>query len=135
MLDEAGFTDALICVSNDLDENLIMSLNNQGAKIDLYGVGTKLITGHPESSLGGVYKMSAIKDKTDNNFTPKIKISENSDKITNPGNKEVYRIYDENDKIVADLIALNDEVVDNTNNMTLFDPIETWKKTTLTKNN
>ena len=135
MLDEAGFTDALICVSNDLDENLIMSLNNQGAKIDLYGVGTKLITGHPESSLGGVYKMSAIKDKTDNNFTPKIKISENSDKITNPGNKEVYRIYDENDKIVADLIALNDEVVDNTNDITLFDPIETWKKTTLTKNN
>lgn len=134
MLDEAGFKDALICVSNDLDENLIMSLNNQGAKIDLYGVGTKLITGHPESSLGGVYKMSAIKDKNENKFIPKIKISENSDKITNPGNKEVYRIYDENDKIVADLIALADEKIDTNEDITLFDPIETWKKTVLHKN-
>lgn len=133
MLDEAGFTDALVCVSNDLDENLIMSLNNQGAKIDLYGVGTKLITGHPEGSLGGVYKLSAIKDKDDNKFIPKIKISENSDKITNPGNKEVYRIYDENDKIVADLITLDDEIINTNKALTLFDPIETWKKTILQK--
>lgn len=135
MLDEAGFEDALICASNDLDEYLIMSLKEQGAKIDLYGVGTKLITGDPESSLGGVYKMSAIKDKNDKQFEAKIKISENSEKITNPGNKEVFRIYDKNDKIIADLITLCDENIDTNCDLTIFDPIETWKKTTLLKNN
>lgn len=134
MLDEAGFTDALICASNDLDENVIQSLNLQGAKIDLYGVGTKLITGEPVSSLGGVYKLSAIFDKKTNSFKPKIKISENSEKVTNPGDKEVYRIYDLDGKVVADYITLSDEVVDNKSNLVLFDPVETWKKTELKAN-
>ena len=131
MLDSEGFTDALICVSNDLDESIIMSLEYQKAKIDLYGVGTKLITCDPDGSLGGVYKMSAIGDLE--NLEPKIKISENSEKITNPGNKEVYRIF-HNNNMIADLIALSDEVVDNKNDLELFDPVETWKKTYLKKN-
>ena len=132
MLDSAGFSDALICSSNDLDENIILSLNNQGAKIDLYGVGTKLITGEPVSSLGGVYKMSAIEDDY-NNFIPKLKISENSEKITNPDNKNVYRLYDNNDKIISDYITLYDEEITNDEDLTIFDPIETWKKTELKK--
>lgn len=132
MLDEAGYKDALICASNDLDENIIYSLDIQGAKIDMYGVGTKLITGEPVSSLGGVYKMSAISDDN-GNFIPKIKISENTEKITNPGNKEVYRIYDSDNKIVADLITLCDEELTNNEDLELFDPIETWKKTLLKK--
>lgn len=134
MLDEAGFTDALICASNDLDENVIQSLNLQGAKIDLYGVGTKLITGEPVSSLGGVYKMSAIYDDDKKNYIPKIKISENTEKVTNPGDKEVYRIYDLDGKVIADYIALIDEDVDNKSDLVLFDPVETWKKTELKAN-
>ncbi len=126
ILDKEGFSDALICVSNDLDENLIMSLNMQGAKIDLYGVGTKLITCYPDGSLGGVYKMSAISNGK--SFEPKIKISENSEKITNPGNKEVYRIWDKNGNMIADLITLCDEEIDINKDLELFDPIEPWKK-------
>ena len=131
MLDEAGFTDALICASNDLDENVIQSLNLQDAKIDLYGVGTKLITGEPVSSLGGVYKMSALYDKDSNDFIPKIKISENSEKVTNPGDKEIYRIYDKHGKVVADYITLSNEEFDGSRDLVLFDPIEPWKKTEL----
>ncbi len=130
MLDEAGYKNAVICASNDLDENLIMSLNVQGAKIGLYGVGTKLITGNG-STLGGVYKLSSVYDNDKKEYIPKLKISSNAEKVTNPGNKEVYRIYDENNKIKADLITFYDEVIDESKELTLFDPVNTWKRQTL----
>ena len=127
MLDKAGYKDAVICASNDLDENLIMSLNMQGAQIGLYGVGTKLITGNG-ATLGGVYKLSSVYDEERKEFTPKIKISSNIEKVTNPGNKEVYRVYDENNKFFADLITFSDEVIDENEELLLFDPVNTWKK-------
>lgn len=127
MLDEAGYKDAVICASNDLDENLIMSLNIQGAKIGLYGVGTKLITGNG-ATLGGVYKLSSVYDEDKKEFSPKIKISSNVEKVTNPGNKDVYRVYDENNKLFADLITFNDEIIDENKELILFDPVNTWKK-------
>ena len=127
MLDAAGYKDAIICASNDLDENLIMSLKNQGSEIGLYGVGTKLITGNG-ATLGGVYKLSSIYDETKKEFLSKIKISSNVEKVTNPGNKEVYRIYDNNNKIVADLISFYDEKFDNGKELIIFDPVHTWKK-------
>ena len=127
MLDAAGYKDAVICASNDLDENLIMSLNMQGAKIGLYGVGTKLITGNG-ATLGGVYKLSSVYDEEKNEFNPKLKISSNVEKVTNPGNKEVYRVYDENGKLFADLITFSDETINENEELTLFDPINTWKK-------
>ena len=94
MLDEAGFEEATICASNDLDEYLIHDLKMQGAAIDSWGVGTNLITSKDCPAFGGVYKLAAIKDKDDEDFVPKIKLSENTEKITNPGNKTIYRIYD-----------------------------------------
>ena len=127
MLDDAGYKDAVICASNDLDEDLIMSLNMQGAKIGLYGVGTKLITGNG-STLGGVYKLSSVYDDAKKEFIPKLKISSNVEKVTNPGNKEVYRIYDNNNKIIADLISFHDEEFDDSEELTIFDPVHTWKK-------
>lgn len=127
MLDAAGFTDAVICASNDLDENVIMSLKAQDAKITLYGVGTKLITGDG-SSFGGVYKLSSVYDDAKCEFVPKLKISSNAEKVTNPGNKEVYRIYDKSNKIIADYICLSDETINENENITIFDPVETWKK-------
>ena len=127
MLDEAGYKDAVICASNDLDGSLIMSLNAQGAKIGLYGVGTKLITGNG-ATLGGVYKLSSVYDEEKKEFNPKIKISSNVEKVTNPGNKEVYRVYDENGKLFADLITFSDEKIDESKELILFDPINTWKK-------
>ena len=109
MLDAAGFTDAVIAASNDLDELLINDLKIQGAAITSWGVGTNLITSKDCPSFGGVYKLAAIQDKG-GNFVPKIKISENTEKITNPGNKTIYRIYDkETGKIRADLICFADE--------------------------
>ena len=132
MLDEAGFPDAVISASNDLDEYLINSLKMQGAAITSWGVGTNLITSKDNPSFGGVYKLAAIKDKKTGHFIPKIKLSENSEKVTNPGNKTIRRIYDkESGKIIADLICLVDEVFDENNSLLLFDPIETWKKTHL----
>lgn len=132
MLDAAGFTDAVISASNDLDEILISSLKLQGATINSWGVGTNLITSKDCPSFGGVYKLAAIKDKTSGEFIPKIKLSENAEKITNPGNKTIQRIYEkESGKIIADLICLVDEVYDSKNSLLLFDPIETWKKTHL----
>ena len=129
MLDEAGFTDAKIAASSDLDEHLIYSLKNQGAKIDSWGVGTNLITSGDWPAFGGVYKLAAIEDEN-GQFVPKIKLSENTGKITNPGNKTVFRIYDrENHKIRADLICLADETFDESEDLVIFDPIETWKKT------
>lgn len=132
MLDEAGFPDAVISASNDLDETLITSLKLQGATINSWGVGTNLITSKDCPSFGGVYKLAAIMDKNTGKFIPKIKLSENAEKITNPGNKTIQRIYDKaTDKIIADLICLVDETFDCSKSLLLFDPIETWKKTHL----
>lgn len=131
MLDEAGFEDAVIAASNDLDEYLIHDLKQQGATITSWGVGTHLITSKDCPSFGGVYKLAAIQDE-DGTFIPKIKLSENTEKITNPGNKTIYRIYEkENQKIKADLICFADEAFDPEEDLLLFDPIETWKKTLL----
>ena len=130
MLDEAGFTDATICASSDLDEYIIDSLNLQGAKIDTWGVGTNLITSKDCPAFGGVYKLAAVLENGE--YTPKIKLSENPVKITNPGNKTVFRIYDkETGKIKADLIAFADETFDENEPLLLFDPISTWKQTEL----
>lgn len=130
MLDDAGFPDATICASSDLDEYLISSLISQGAKIDTWGVGTNLITSKDCPAFGGVYKLAAV--EKENEWLPKIKLSENPQKITNPGNKTVYRIYQKgNHKIKADLITLADEVFSSNQEMLLFDPNATWKKTLL----
>lgn len=130
MLDKAGFTDAIICASSDLDENLIDSLKSQGAAIDTWGVGTNLITSKDCPAFGGVYKLAAIEKNGE--FIPKIKLSENEWKITNPGNKTVFRIYDKDSgKLRADVIALADETIDEDKELLLFDPVNTWKKTKL----
>lgn len=130
LLDEAGFEDAYISASSDLDEYLIDNLKSQGCKITSWGVGTNLITSSDCPAFGGVYKLAAMKDRKTGAFTPKIKLSENSEKITNPGNKTIFRIYEkENGKIKADLIALADEHFDEEADMVIFDPLETWKKT------
>jgi len=131
MLDEAGFPNTIICASGDLDENLIRDLKLQGAAIDTWGVGTKLITSEDCPSLGGVYKMSA--EYEDGRIVPKIKISENPVKITNPGEKKLWRIYDKaSGKAVADLISLAHESYDESKPLTIYDPINTWKSMTLT---
>ena len=131
MLDEAGFPEATICASNDLDEFLLHDLKMQGAAIDSWGVGTNLITSKDCPSFGGVYKLAAIQNE-EGEFVPKIKISENTEKITNPGNKTIYRIYEKaNGKIKADLICFADEVIDPKQDLLLFDPMDTWKKTKL----
>lgn len=130
MLEQAGFGDAIISASSDLDEYLIDSLKTQGAKINSWGVGTNLITSSDCPAFGGVYKLAAVKEKENEDFIPKIKLSENSEKVTNPGNKTIFRIYDkESGKIRADLICLADETFDESKDMIIFDPIETWKKT------
>ncbi len=130
MLAAAGFDDATIAASSDLDEYLIDSLKTQDAKINSWGVGTNLITSKDNPAFGGVYKLAAVKDSDSNNFIPKIKLSENTEKVTNPGNKTVYRIYSKTTgKIKADLICLADEVFDPEETMIIFDPVDTWKKT------
>ena len=132
MLDEAGFTDAVISASSDLDEYLIDSLRTQGAAITSWGVGTNLITSADNPAFGGVYKLAAIKKPGETEFTAKIKISENPEKITNPGNKTIFRIYDnETKKIKADLICLVGEHYDISEDLRIFDPISTWKKSTI----
>ena len=131
MLDEAGFPEATICASNDLDEFLLHDLKMQGAAIDSWGVGTNLITSKDCPSFGGVYKLAAIQNE-EGEFVPKIKISENTEKITNPGNKTIYRIYEKaSGKIKADLICFADEVIDPKQDLLLFDPMNTWKKAKL----
>ena len=131
MLDAAGFTDAVIAASNDLDELLIHDLKMQGAAITSWGVGTNLITSKDCPSFGGVYKLAAIQN-AEGEFVPKIKISENTEKITNPGNKTIFRVYDkETGKIRADLICFADETYDTSEELLLFDPNATWKKTRL----
>ena len=120
LLDNAGFNDAIISASNDLDENLISSLKLQGAKISSWGVGTNMITSKDCPAFGGVYKLSAVYESDKKAFKAKIKLSENAEKNTNPGNKKIYRIYDKDTKkIIADLICLEEETLD------------TWKKTLL----
>lgn len=131
MLDDAGFPDAVISASNDLDEYLIESLKLQGAVITSWGVGTNLITAKDNPAFGGVYKLAAVKHP-DGTFQPKIKLSENVEKVTNPGNKTFYRVYDKSTgKIKADLICLYDEVFDESKELKLFDPNAPWKKTKL----
>ena len=131
MLDAAGLKECKIVASNALDEYIIRDLINQGACIDAFGVGERLITSKSEPVFGGVYKLAAIKNQ-DGEFIPKIKISENTEKITNPGNKTIYRIYDkETGKLKADLICFAGEEYDTNEDLLLFDPIETWKKTRL----
>ena len=131
MLDEAGYSDAIISASNDLDENLIASLKAQGACITSWGVGTNLITSESQPSFGGVYKLAATYSD-EGQWVPKIKLSENSEKITNPGNKQIYRIIEKDSgKVFADYIALEEERFSEAEDLVLFDPIDTWKKSTL----
>ncbi|MBR1866868.1 MAG: nicotinate phosphoribosyltransferase [Lachnospiraceae bacterium] len=132
MLDAAGFTDAIISASSDLDEYLIDSLKTQNAAITSWGVGTNLITSADCPAFGGVYKLAAIQKEGQEEFTAKIKISENPAKITNPGNKTVFRIIDkETGKLRADLIALADETYDASKDLEIFHPIDTWKRSTI----
>ena len=131
MLDEAGFENAVICASGDLDETLIRSLKAQGARIDTWGVGTKLITSADMPALGGVYKLAAVYEG--GREVPKIKLSDTTEKITNPGVKEVYRLYDRpTGKAIADLITRAGEKIDETRPLTIFHPVDTWKRMTLT---
>ena len=131
MLDAAGYADAKITASNSLDEFIIRDLLGQGAKIDSFGIGERLITSKSESVFGGVYKLAAIED-SDGKIIPKIKISENIEKITIPHFKQVYRFFDrKTDKAIADLITLHDEKPDENSPYTLFDPNFTWKKKTV----
>ena len=132
MLDAAGYPSAVICASGDLDEYLISSLKNQGAKIDLWGVGTKLITSADMPALGGVYKLSLLCPHGGGRV-PKIKLSDNSDKITNPEFKQIVRIYDKKTKKAeADLLCVRGETIDESAPLTVFHPKDTWKKTTFT---
>ncbi len=134
ILDENGHQDALVTASNDLDEYVINDLINQGAKIDSFGVGTNMITSQSNPSFGGVYKISAIEDEN-GEYISKIKLSNNQEKITNPGVKKVFRIYSKKTgKVKADLITLAKENIDITKDLTIFDPNATWKKMTLRAN-
>lgn len=131
MLDEAGFTDCKIVISNSLDENIIRDIIQQGAKIDSFGVGERLITAKSDPVFGGVYKLVAKEEG--GTVVPKIKISENPEKITNPHFKKVYRIYDKaTGTATADLMCVYDETIDETKPLELFDPVETWKRKTCT---
>ena len=131
MLDAAGFEDCKICASNSLDEYIIRDMLIQGAKVDTFGVGERLITSSSSPVFGGVYKLVAMEDET--GITPKIKISENVGKITTPCFKKVYRLYDkETDKSIADVLTLQDEVIDDTKPYEIFDPNNTWKRKTIT---
>ena len=128
MLDDAGWQSCKISVSNSLDEYLIQDLINQGACIDMFGVGERLITAKSEPVFGGVYKLTAVEDEQ-GNIIPKIKISENVGKITNPHFKKVYRFYgNDTGKAIADYICLHDEVVDDSQDLEIFDPQATWKR-------
>ncbi len=132
MLDEAGLTDCKIVASNSLDEDIILALIRQGAAVDAFGVGERMITAKSAPVFGGVYKLCA-REEPDGTIIPKIKISENAAKITNPHYKKVYRLFDkENGKAIADYITVHDEVVDGSAPIELFDPDYTWKRKTVT---
>ncbi len=128
MLDEAGLTDCKIVVSNSLDEFTITSLLKQDAQINSFGVGERLITAKSEPVFGAVYKLVAVSNG--DKFEPRIKISENIEKITNPGLKQVYRIYDDSGQAVADLIAMADENIDLSTPLRYIDPVKSWKQRT-----
>ena len=129
MLDEAGYPDCTICASNSLDEYLVRDLISQGARVDSFGIGENMITAKSDPVFGGVYKLAAVKNE-DGSYQPKIKISESSEKLTIPGLKKVWRIFDEDGKAMADYITLYDEEVSTEHGITLFDPVETWKERT-----
>lgn len=127
MLDKAGYEDCKIVISNSLDEYIIRDVLGQGASVDAFGVGERLITAKSEPVFGGVYKLVAVEDE--HQVVPKIKISENEEKITNPGFKKIYRIFEKNtNKAIADLITLHDEVIDESKPLELFNPVHTWKR-------
>lgn len=131
ILDESGYSDVKIVISNSLDEHIITDVLSQGAKIDSFGVGERLITARSEPVFGGVYKLVAIEENGE--IIPKIKISENEEKITNPGFKKIYRLFDKStDKAIADLISLHNEKIDDTKPLEIFAPVHTWKKKKLT---
>ena len=131
MLDEAGWTECQISVSNSLDEYIIQDILRQGAKIDVFGVGERLITARSEPVFGGVYKLAAVEDK-DGVIVPKIKISENIGKITNPHYKKLYRfIGNDTGKAIADYLCVYDETVDDSQDIEIFDPEATWKRKTV----
>ena len=131
MLDDAGWTDCKISVSNSLDEYIIQDLLRQGAQIDMFGVGERLITAKSEPVFGGVYKLTAV-EESDGTVTPKIKISENIGKITNPHYKKLYRFYgNDTGKAIADYLTVYDEVVDDSQDLEIFDPEATWKTKTV----
>ena len=131
MLDDAGYPDCKICASNSLDEYIIKDMLLQGAKVDTFGVGERLITSSSEPMFGGVYKLCAIEDE-DGNIIPKIKISENVEKITTPCFKKIYRLYDrDTNQAMADVITLFDETIDDSKPYELFDPEHTWKRKTV----
>ena len=130
MLDDAGYPNAKICASGDIDENVLIALNSQNAKIDTYGIGTKLITSFSNPSLGGVYKLAAI--EKDGVLVPKIKISNTIEKVTNPGLKKVVRFYDKKTNMaIADLMLLIDEPNPDGSPYMIFDPENPWKKMTI----
>lgn len=130
-LDEAGYHDCKIIISNSLDEHIIRDVLNQGACIDSFGVGERLITAKSEPVFGGVYKLVAV--EKENVIIPKIKISENNEKITNPGFKKIYRLFDKDTNVaIADVLALSDEVIDDSKEYEIFDPIHTWKRKKIT---
>ncbi len=131
MLDEAGWTECQISASNSLDEYIIQGLLRQGAQIDMFGVGERLITAKSEPVFGGVYKLAAV-ENDDGTIIPKIKISENTGKITNPHFKKLYRFYgNDTGKAIADYLCLHDETVDDSGEMEIFDPDATWKTKTV----
>ncbi|MBE6794899.1 MAG: nicotinate phosphoribosyltransferase [Ruminococcaceae bacterium] len=130
MLDEAGFADCKICASNSLDEYIIRDMFLQGAKVDIFGVGERLITSYSSPVFGGVYKLVAM--ESDGEMIPKIKVSENVGKITTPCFKKVYRLYDrETNKAIADVLTLKDETIDDSKEYEIFDPQHTWKRKTI----
>lgn len=131
MLDDAGWTDCKISVSNSLDEHIIQDILRQGAKIDMFGVGERLITARSEPVFGGVYKLTAVEDDR-GNIIPKIKISENVGKITNPHYKKLYRFFGKDTgKAIADYLCVYDETVDDSKDLEIFDPEATWKTKTV----
>ena len=133
MLDAAGYPDCKVMASNSLDEYIIRDLLINDAKIDSFGVGEKLITSRTTPVLGGVYKLVAVKDKESGDYIPKIKISESFEKITVPYKKKVWRIFsNETGKALADYITIHDEDPSDLSEITIFSPLEPWKKQTLT---
>ena len=131
LLDDAGFKDCKICASNSLDEHIIREMVLQDAKVDLFGVGERLVTSSSEPVFGGVYKLVAV--ESDGEIIPKIKLSENVSKITTPCYKNLWRLFDnETGKAIADVVTLNDEIIDSDKPYEIFDPEYIWKRKTIT---